>query len=95
MTNKRRNHSAEFKAKVALAALKEHLTLTELGSEFQIHPVQIVKWKKQAQEYLKEVFCDKRSRKSEKEEKRTLYEEIGKLKVQLEWLKKKLGVDGE
>jgi transposase-like protein len=95
MKSKRRNHSAEFKAKVALAALKEHLTLSELGSEFQIHPMQIVKWKKHAQECLKEVFCDKRSRKSEKEEKRVLYEEIGKLKVQLEWLKKKLGVDGE
>lgn len=93
--NKRRTHSAAFKAKVATAALRNDRTLAEIAEEFELHPLQITKWKKQVLENLPTIFEDGRSPKRKndlEEEKKTLYEEIGKLKMQLDWVKKKYGI---
>ena len=56
MKNKRRNHSALFKAKVALEAAKGNKTMAELASEFGVHPSQITQWKKQLLESMQDIF---------------------------------------
>ena len=88
---KRRLHSGEFKAKVAVAALRGDRTLSELAATFEAHPIQIAKWKKQAVAALPEVFATRRDTEAEDHEalKAALYQEIGQLKVELDWLKKK------
>lgn len=90
---KRKQHSKEFKAKVALEALKGQKTSNELASEFEIHPSQINAWKKQARECLPEAFnrgADREATQREAERDR-LYQQIGKLQVEVDWLKKKTG----
>jgi transposase-like protein len=88
---KRRLHSAEFKAKVAVAALRGDRTLSELASTCSVHPVQIAQWKKQAMTGLSQVFATRRDTATEDHEalKAALFQEIGQLKVELDWLKKK------
>jgi len=92
MKNKRRNHSAQFKAKVALAAAKGDKTTAELASEFGVHPNQIAQWKKQLLQLLPELFSRSRKKEKQKQDELTeyLYQQIGQLKVKLDWLKKKL-----
>ena len=91
----RRKFSTEFKSKVALAALKGDRTLAELAGQFQVHPHQVMAWKKQALAILPEVFSRKRdldeARRSQLLEE--LYGQIGRLKVELDWLKKKSGLE--
>ena len=91
MKKGRRNHSAQFKVKVALEALREVKSLSELASEFEVHPNQIRQWKKTLLAGMEDVFSDRRRRKARDnaDEKAKLYEEIGRLKVELDWLKKK------
>jgi transposase-like protein len=86
----RRQHTAGFKAQVAIAALREQATLNELASRFGVHPVQVAQWKKQAQEGLPTVFASRRGKGPETEgvPQAQLYEEIGRLKVELDWLKR-------
>ena len=95
MKNKRRNHSAAFKAKVALAAIKGDKTIAELASEYEVHPNQITQWKKQLLESLPELFSRRRQTEQRDQEALTseLYQQIGQLKVELDWLKKKSGLD--
>jgi len=95
MKNKRRNHSAQFKAKVALAAAKGDKTIAELASQYEVHPNQITKWKKQLIESLPEIFsrCRQKDRCRQDELTEHLYQQIGQLKVELDWLKKKSGLD--
>jgi putative transposase len=95
MKNKRRNHSAQFKAKVAMAAAKGDKTIAELSSEFGVHPNQITQWKKQLLESLPEIFSHRRQNDRHQQEELTsqLYQQIGQLKVELDWLKKKSGLD--
>ena len=95
MKNKRRNHSAQFKAKVALAAAKGDKTIAELASQFEIHPNQVTQWKKQLQESLPDIFSRSRQRDRQKRDELTelLYQQIGQLKVELDWLKKKSGLN--
>ena len=90
MKNKRRNHSAAFKAKVALAAAKGDKTIAELASQYEVHPSQIAKWKKQLLESLPEIFS---CRQNQEALTAQLYQQIGQLKVELDWLKKKSGFD--
>ena len=87
----RRQHTAAFKAQVALAALRERQTLNELASHYGVHPVQVAQWKKQAQEELPTVFASRRGKAAETEaaQQARLYEEIGRLKVELDWLNRK------
>lgn len=90
----RRRHSAEFKAKVALAAIKGDKTLNELAKDFEVLPNQIITWKKQILEGATEIFSSSRERKATdgEAEKANLYQQIGQLKVELDWLKKKSGL---
>jgi hypothetical protein len=68
--------------------------LSQLGSQFRVHPIQIAKWRKTAVDQLPELFVDGRKRPSQdgETESDALYEEIGRLKVELDWLKKKVGM---
>ena len=88
----RKRYSPEFKAKVALEALKGEVTLSSIASKYGIHPNLITTWKKQLQSGMKEIFKDGRKKTSEHtdELESKLYEEIGRLKFELDWLKKKL-----
>jgi transposase-like protein len=86
----RRQHSAEFKAKVALEALRGERTINELAAEYGGHPVQITQWKKVVLEEVPKRFSTRRGAKAKEEEalKAALYQQIGPLKVELDWLKK-------
>lgn len=90
---RRKNYSKEFKAKVALAALKGHQTANEIASEFRVHVSLVNRWKKQAIESLPSVFGDTQAQQEKEAEKQqdNLYQQIGKLQVELDWLKKKTG----
>jgi transposase-like protein len=94
MTTTRKQHSPQFKARVAIEAIRGEKTLSQLGSQFKLHPIQIAKWRKLALEQMPELFVDGRRRKGPgaDAESDTLYQEIGRLKVELDWLKKKVGV---
>lgn len=94
MVRKRKPRGSDFKAKVALAALREQKTVGELASQFEVHATQIHQWKKQLQERAADVFDMGRKGASDNEaaaESKELYEQIGRLKMELEWLKKKVG----
>jgi transposase-like protein len=84
MATTRKQYSPRFKAKVALEAIRGERTLSQLATQFHVHPVQIGQWRKTALEQLADLFLDV--------EKDALYEEIGRLKVELDWLKKKVGL---
>jgi transposase-like protein len=94
MTTTRKQYSPKFKARVAIEAIRGEKTLSQLGSHFKVHPMQIAKWRKAALEQLPELFIDGRSRKerSEDTDRDALYEEIGRLKMELDWVKKKAGL---
>lgn|SRR5579872_2329165 len=93
MARTRKVHTAAFKAKVALAAVKELKTASQLASVHGVHPTQIHQWKKQLLEGAEGVFSKspgpKRSGEDDGCSVEELYEQIGRLKMQLEWLKKK------
>ena len=95
---KRRRFTAEFKARVVRAAMREDKTLAELAGEFDIHPNQIPEWKRQVLEAMPDVFGRRKAAdaKAAEDQESRLYEQIGKLQVELEWMKKKgrqLGID--
>jgi transposase-like protein len=89
--SKRKVYKPEFKAKVALEAVKGRLTINQIAKEFEIHPVQVSTWKRQFLESLPQIFENpNRSKGGETEELiNQLYQQIGKLKVELDWVKKK------
>jgi transposase len=90
MSRKRNRHSAAFKAKVALAALKEVRTVGELAGQFSVHPSQIHEWKRRLVEQAESVFVAPGEKPRDKDaDTAELYEQIGRLKMELEWLKKK------
>lgn len=89
MKKKRRIHSDEYKAKVALEAVKGERTLSELSSTYSVHPTVIAQWKRRLINGATGVFSNGNGE-SAKELTAPLYEEIGRLKVELDWLKKKL-----
>jgi putative transposase len=90
-TKHRKNYQAEFKAKVALEAVKGRLTINEISKQFGVHPNQISKWKKQFLESLPQIFENSNKPHQIENEELTnqLYQQIGQLKVELDWLKKK------
>jgi len=91
MTGQRKRYSAELKTKVALGAIKGHKTANEIATEYGVHPSQIAQWKKQALDGLPNVFSTRASEQQKSEEAliATLYQQIGQLKVQVDWLEKK------
>ncbi len=92
MTKKRRKFSSKFKAQVALDAVRGIKTLAELATEHKVHPNQISTWKKQLLAQAEDLFerGKNSSEKSEEEIAAPLYEEIGRLKMDIKWLEKKL-----
>jgi transposase len=91
---KRKRYSNKLKAKVAIAAIKGDRTANEIASEFGIHVSQVNRWKKEALDQLPEIFDKKanaRQAKDAEKEKDLLYRQIGKLQVEVDWLKKNTG----
>jgi transposase-like protein len=94
MKKGRKSYTASFKAKVALEAIKGQRTINEIASAFEVHPNQVTQWKKQAVSQLSEIFSNGRARAdaADEELRNQLYQQIGQLKVELDWLKKKSGL---
>lgn len=92
MKRSRRSFSENFKASVAIEAVKGIKTLSELATEYKVHPNQISEWKKQLVTHAPDLFVSGKLKTAVNEEELTspLYEEIGRLKMDLTWLKKKL-----
>lgn len=97
MGKARKTHSSAFKAKVALASLREGETANQLASRFEVHPTQVHQWRKVVIDQAESLFGGVgRPIKNSEESETTcdLYEQIGRLKMELEWLKKKVGDAG-
>jgi transposase-like protein len=94
MGTQRKRYSAEFKARVALEALKGHQTVNELASTYGVHPNQIGTWKKHLQRELPRLFSSRQAQREQEQDalQAQLYQQIGQLKVELDWLKKKAGL---
>lgn len=95
MTNTiKRQHTPEFKTKVVLELLKEDKMLTEICSQYAIHPTQARRWKEQALEVLKNTFNQKIEKQDKSKDQliEELYKQIGQSKVETDWLKKKMGL---
>ena len=91
MGNVRKRHSAAFKAKVALEAAKEVKTLNELAAAYGVHQAQISKWKKEFLDAIPTVFAKDKSEEQWKKERDKLYQQIGEITVERDWLKKNFG----
>ena len=91
MKRHRKTHSGAFKAKVALEALKGERTLNELAGQFEVHPTQVVQWKQRLLAGASDLFCCCGGRDGAREAglRGQLYQQIGQMKVELDWLKKK------
>ena len=87
-------HPPAFKAKVAIEALREQKTIAQISSLFGIHETQITKWKHQALEILTQGFSNKQKQREhdDRELIQELYRQIGRLKVEVDFLKKKMGI---
>ena len=90
----RKKFGAEFKAKVALEAIKGQRSLAEIASEFGVHPNQVGQWKKEVVDSLAGIFSGEIIHRTEDDEKLKdqLYSQIGQLKVEIDWLKKRTGI---
>jgi len=100
MTRKRRTHSPEFKARVALEALKELKPIHQIASENEVYPAQVAQWKKELKARMAELFERKNGRSKEAEEEKrriaSLERKVGQLTIERDWLEKKskeLGID--
>lgn len=94
MSTQRKRYSAEFKARLALDAIKGHKTLNELASLYGVHPSQITHWKHQLQKEVPQIFSARRAKREHDQDvlQAQLYQQIGQLKVELDWLKKNAGL---
>lgn len=92
METKRRQHSAEFKARVALDALTGQHTLAELAAKYQVHAIQISKWKTEMAKEAPKIFARRKDREAEEKDHliEDLYRKVGKAEMEVEWLKKKV-----
>jgi transposase len=91
---RKEQHSPKFKARVAIEAIRGEKTLAELSSQFGVHAMQIAYWRRLALEHMPALFVDGQpsSERKNEVEKEALYEEIGRLKMELDWVKKKAGL---
>jgi len=92
MGKERKQHSAEFKAKVALEGIVGRETVNEIAKRYEVHPNMISRWKQDALDGMSEIFSTKRDKKAKEDEntKEELYKQIGQLTVEVDWLKKKI-----
>jgi putative transposase len=97
MSTQRRRYSAEFNARVALDAIKGHKTSHELASLYGVHPTQITHWNHQLEQEVAQIFSARRAKREPAQDalQAQLYQQIGQLKVELDWLKKKRAVSSE
>jgi transposase-like protein len=88
------NGRCALRQRIALEAIKEQKTIQEIASHYGVHPSQVTNWKRQAIQGAPELFADRRSQPDTSEEalKAELYQQIGQLQVELDWLKKKSGL---
>lgn len=91
MKRARKKHSGNFKAKVAIEAIKGERTLNELAGHFEVHPTQVVQWKQRLVASASDLFNGGVARDAAQEDalRDRLYQQIGQMKVELDWLKKK------
>jgi transposase-like protein len=90
---KRKKYPKEFKARVALEALKGEKTIAEISSEYEVHSNMITKWKKHLKEHMSDIFIRKNEQEpDDKQLIENLYKQIGQSQVEINWLKKKLGL---
>jgi len=91
MSTSRNRYPSEFKARVALEAIKANKTANQIASEYGVHASQIAQWKKQLLSELPHLFSARKAQQQQDQEEITaqLYQQIGQLKVELDWLKKK------
>jgi len=95
MNGNKKRYGSKFKARVALESIKGEKTAAELASQYGVHASQITRWKKHMLENLPELFSNKHEKDREDAEKlqEELYRQIGRLKVEVDWLKKKSGLE--
>ena len=93
MSTPRKRHSADFKARVALEACKNNKTLAQISSEYGVAAVQISRWKKELLDRASEIFETGKNPVKFEELTSSLYQEIGRLKVELDWVKKKFRLE--
>ena len=95
MGKKRQRRTKEVKFKIALEAVKGQKQISEIAAEYQVHPQQVTQWKKELIENGAEIFSSfkEKTAKDREKEKDTLFRQIGYQQVQIDWLKKKLGID--
>lgn len=95
----KKQYTAEFKAQVVKEILREEKTMAQIAAEYGVHPVQLSQWKKTALDNLAMLFADDRKaakqQKAQEQKMERLYAEVGKLTTQLEWIKKKSGLNPE
>jgi len=95
----KKHYTPEFKAQVVKEILREEKTMAQIASEYGVHPVQLSQWKKTALENLASLFVDERKaakqQQAQEQKIERLYAEVGKLTTQLEWIKKKSGLNPE
>lgn len=93
MSIKRQPRSAKFKLKVALEAAQEKETLNQIAAKYGLNPGQVSQWKRHLQSQGEQIFSkgSQPNQKQQEKKEAELYEQIGRLKMELEWLKKKLG----
>ena len=96
MSTKRIRHTANFKFQIALEAVKSDKTINQLASEYQLHPSQISQWKKQLLKQGSDIFATTPTKRQREQNDResSLYEQIGRLNMELDWLKKKAASSG-
>ena len=96
MARIRKRHTPSFKAQVALEAAKQSRTIAELAKQFQVHPVQISQWKKQLLDGMETLFQNGSAARQPDPEKiqAELYEQLGRLQMELAWVKKKSASGG-
>ena len=94
MSTQRKQYRAEFEARVALEALKGDKTVNELASAYGVHPTQIAHWKHRLHKEMPDIFSARRDKRERDQEafQAQLYQQIGQLKVELDWVKKKAGL---
>jgi transposase-like protein len=94
MSTQRKHYSAEFKARVALEALKGRKTVNELASTYGVHPTQSAHWKHRLHKEMPEIFSARRAKREHDQEafEAQLYQQIGQLKVEVDWVNKKAGL---
>lgn len=90
----RKRYDNRLKAQIALEAIKDQRTISEIASDYGIHPNQVGQWKKKLLDEVPDIFSGKGEKKQQDNEaiRNELYRQIGQLKVELDWLKKKVGI---